>query len=571
MALAAGETPSPEMVAAAGETGGLRPALVGACFAAITVTLLLAGSLGRHLNVTDLARPAKPPEVLHDRAVEILRQIGYPDPPADSHAGFGWHRTYFEDIAARDRSPQRWSVLSRPSPPAIYFFYRQSPFPLTPANMRGQVQEADPAPIRPGMVQVVLTAEGRLWKLDAVPPQNDPEPGPAPAADWAPVFAAAGLTYSEFKPVEPRWVPAEYADTRAAWEGTTPGAPDIPVRVEGASYRGRPVAFNMVWPWTRALRATPLEMGSAEAIAQRIILSFIVLALAGCGVMARRNLLGGRGDRRGAFRLAAFIVLVSVVRGLCAAHHFAVLLDEWNLLVRLVAAGLFNGGQAWLLYIAIEPFVRRHWPDRIVSWTRLLAGRASDPLVGRDVLLGIAFGCLLFLLDRATSALPAWLGRPAAMPEVWEIGSLMGLRDWVPPAAEAIIGGVEQALVVLVVLVMSRFLLGKVWLAGLVIWLVAWAVYALGAWGRIGAIALLPTAVITGILIGVALRHGLLALSACVVANNLLGAFGVSLDWSAWYARPGILALLLVLGLTVVAGRAALAGRSLFDLRLAEA
>ncbi|HYV18853.1 MAG TPA: serine/threonine-protein kinase [Verrucomicrobiae bacterium] len=569
MALAAGETPSPEMVAAAGEVGGLRPAFVGACLAAVAVTLFAAASVTQ--TITDLARPPKPPEVLHDRAVEILGTLGYTEPAVDSHASFGWHRTYLEDIAARERSPQRWSVLSRSIPPALYFYYRQSPSLLQPGNMRGRISETDPAPLRPGMVQIVLTAEGRLWKLDVVPPQNDPEPGAAPETDWGPIFAAAGLNLPEFKPVDPKWVPPEYADTRAAWEGTTPGSPDLPVRVEAASYRGRPVAFNLVWSWTRPLRATPFQMGEAEAMGQRIILSFIILALVGCGVMARRNLLAGRGDRRGAFRLAAFIVLVSVGRGLCAAHHVAVLLDEWELLVRLVAAGLYNGGQAWLLYIAIEPFVRRHWPDRIVSWTRLLSGRTSDPLVGRDVLVGVSFGCLQFLLERVSANLPAWLGRPASMPEIFELDALMGLRHWVPPAGEAIIGGVEQALVVLVVLVMARFLLRRVLFAGLAIWLVGWTVYALQAWNGIGAIALVPTAVITGILILVALRHGLLALCACVVANNLLDAFGLTLDWSAWYSRPGILAVLLIAGLAGYAARAALAGRSIFDLRFAEA
>ena len=118
---------------------------------------------------------------------------------------------------------------------------------------------------------------------------------------------------------------------------------------------------------------------------------------------------------------------------------------------------------------------------------------------------------------------------------------------------------------------MSRFLLRKVFLAGLLVWLVGWTVYALQAWSGIGAIALMPTAVITGILILVALRHGLLALCACVVVNNLLDAFGLTLDWSAWYSRPGILALLLIAGLAGYAARAALAGRSIFDLRFAEA
>ena len=47
---------------------------------------------------------------------------------------------------------------------------------------------------------------------------------------------------------------------------------------------------------------------------------------------------------------------------------------------------------AWLAYLGIEPWIRRHWPASLISWSRLLAGSFRDPLVGRDVLLGAAFG-----------------------------------------------------------------------------------------------------------------------------------------------------------------------------------
>ena len=42
----------------------------------------------------------------------------------------------------------------------------------------------------------------------------------------------------------------------------------------------------------------------------------------------------------------------------------------------------------WLIYIALEPFLRRRWPHRIISWNRLLRGNLRDPLVGRDILIG---------------------------------------------------------------------------------------------------------------------------------------------------------------------------------------
>jgi hypothetical protein len=42
--------------------------------------------------------------------------------------------------------------------------------------------------------------------------------------------------------------------------------------------------------------------------------------------------------------------------------------------------------------LALEPVVRRRWPGRITAWNRPLDGRLGDPMVGRDLLIGLAFG-----------------------------------------------------------------------------------------------------------------------------------------------------------------------------------
>src|SRR5579863_3555010 len=49
-ALAAGETPSPQMVAASGETAGLRPRIAVACLVSVLLALCLAASLGIHYS-----------------------------------------------------------------------------------------------------------------------------------------------------------------------------------------------------------------------------------------------------------------------------------------------------------------------------------------------------------------------------------------------------------------------------------------------------------------------------------------------------------------------------------------
>ena len=43
-----------------------------------------------------------------------------------------------------------------------------------------------------------------------------------------------------------------------------------------------------------------------------------------------------------------------------------------------VADQLFRAGIVWLAYLGIEPWIRRHWPTSLISWTRLLvAGRSA--------------------------------------------------------------------------------------------------------------------------------------------------------------------------------------------------
>ena len=70
----------------------------------------------------------------------------------------------------------------------------------------------------------------------------------------------------------------------------------------------------------------------------------------------------------------------------------------------------------WLLYIALEPYARRRWPLMLVSWKRLISGDVHDPLVGRDLLLGVACGIGMFLVFLASVILPVLLGRPPMTP-----------------------------------------------------------------------------------------------------------------------------------------------------------
>ena len=76
-ALAAGETPSPEMVAAAGEEGALRPAVAWGLFAAIFAVVTLLVAVSRFSTDLALGPPGKSPDSLADRARDLVRQFGY--------------------------------------------------------------------------------------------------------------------------------------------------------------------------------------------------------------------------------------------------------------------------------------------------------------------------------------------------------------------------------------------------------------------------------------------------------------------------------------------------------------
>ena len=87
-ALAAGETPSPEMVAAAGDTEGMKPWLGLTLVATVLIGLVGHTFLADRYKAQNLTPLEKPPEVLLARAQEIVQQLGVSETAADSAYGF---------------------------------------------------------------------------------------------------------------------------------------------------------------------------------------------------------------------------------------------------------------------------------------------------------------------------------------------------------------------------------------------------------------------------------------------------------------------------------------------------
>jgi len=564
-ALAAGETPSPEMVAASRETAAFSVRLV--------VALLLLAVAGVAATVALHARadlfgglPAdKSPEVLRERARDLVRGFGYAAPPVDSHSGFDSGSSYLNYVERHDSSPERWAPLVTQQPPVVYFWYRQSPRYLEPAVWFGTasiglspsrtVSETNPPLIDPGTILLETDLQGRLYLLETVPAQVEAVEDTQEAAhppDWTLLFSAAGLDAAHFSPTTPQWTPPSAYDARAAWLGAYPGQPSNSLRLEAAAWHGKPSYFRIVGPWTNPAQ------GRGPRPEDLVWAGVFVVAMTGGALLARRNARLGRGDRRGAFRLAAFVFGNWMLLWLIGSNHQPSI-AELQSLITGISASLLWAGVLWVLYVALEPYVRRRWPQTIVGWSRMIAGRLRDPIVGGEVLVGTLAGAAVTVLNQCRQLARARLGAPPGF--FTEAASLDGLRGaastWLAQLGISMI----EALVVLFVIFLFRVIARSEWGAAALYCLLVVTLDNLGI--SHAAIGSLFSAAVGALTVYILIRYGLVAVAVLLFVNALLSRFPLTLDFSKWYAGVSLLALGTVLALAVLGFREALAGRTL--------
>jgi serine/threonine-protein kinase len=290
--------------------------------------------------------------------------------------------------------------------------------------------------------------------------------------------------------------------------------------------------------------------------------------LVGAVLLARYNIRQGRGDRRGAFRLAFFVFAVSMLNWLFGASHVPTIAEVFIFLFLAVSQALLWAGILWLLYIALEPYVRRRWPNTIISWSRVLSGGGlRDPLVGRDVLVGILFGIGFKLLDQLEYLVRLWRG--AAPPWGVPLDAWLGARY-------LIASGFLSGLIVAIVLTLSWFFLmfllrvvtRRQWLAA-GIFVLFWVVFEVLR-SKSPMIALVFACLGYAAAVINLLRFGLVALACSLFVNFLFPLVPITTDFSAWYAGSTLFTLLAVLVLAGYAFHTSLGGQKVFQGKLLE-
>jgi hypothetical protein len=553
-ALAAGETPSPDMVAASGSTEALRPAVAVSLLAAVAV-LLVAMCLVRPPQVMLNQIPLEnPPEVLAAKAREIARNLGYADRPVDFASGFTNETAYRDFMGKSTHGFEAWNRTLAMPPSPVTFWYRQSPGAIVSTSETGVVGLEDPFPSVPGMVGMILDSDGRLREFTAVPPQLESSGGPSTAPDWSTLFAAARLDMGHFKTAEPQWTPLAATDMRAAWTGVYPGRADLPIRVEAAAFRGRAVYFQIVWPWT-----TPERVPAAGSAADLIAAFLLVAVTAAAVALARHNWKAGRGDLRGATRLALFNIPLLLLRWLLGAHHLGP--GEGGLVVffRGLELAVFVAASTWVTYLALEPWVRRHWPQALVVWSRVLAGRWRDPVVGRDMLCGTLGGLALLLFTGVYRYVLIRLGDASAVAP--NAGHLISVRLVAADAVNGIGAALGLGLTAFLALFLLRVLLRNQWLAAAAVTLILALLASAGSVHWIPLFAVLV--VVFGSMVVAGMRFGLFAALAGFYVV-LLTAWLDTTSFTAWYGQGSLAAVILIGALALWGFRVSLGGQQVF-------
>jgi serine/threonine-protein kinase len=568
-ALAAGETPSPEMVAASGSTSALAALPAAALFVFCLASLAALGLLADRVTVPGLVPLPKPVEVLADRAVQVTRSLGYTNAPGDTAYGFIADQSFFQYLTG-NASKVPVERLRSGWPPVIVFWHRTSPIELLPAVMASRVSYSDPPHTISGMTSVRLDPEGRLVELYVVPPQVEEPAGPPPATDWARLFDAAGLDLATFTPVASTWTPRTHSDARAAWQGPLPGWPDISLRIEAASYRGKAVSFLVIAPWSRPARMRTISNEpNSGRILQALAVAAVVGILLAAAIIARHNLRMGRGDRRGAARLGWTIFVVNVIAWLVGATHSSNLTTDVNRFYAAAGLALWFGALTWILYVALEPYVRRFWPSTLVSWSRLMAGDWRDPKVGRDVLVACAVALGMTVFFWSYPLLLARLGYEPGPPRLGRLSDLNGLRTVVESLGSMVFNTAFNGLWCLFGLVVIKLIVRRVWATILVAVLfftftAARDMFDAGPF----VLNLVISAVIISSIVFVMLRLGLLATLTFFFVNFCIGNAVLTLDPEKWFFPVSAFMLALTVALAAYGYYASRGGEPILGRRI---
>ena len=400
-ALAAGETPHPEIVAMSGDSNPLSLKTAILLLIAIVAGLLVAIYVREKGDWINSTEPMLSPDVLTYRSQQILEHLGI-----DNAADTGDYAIGYDDIllqiqnqeVAKEPGYENWPLLS--------FWYRQTPGVFLAdsighapgRNFPGGVDLWYPAWSLPKMGGVRLDCSGKLRWFQATPGTEDANGDPHDALSWSTWFSEefTGFDIGTLQTTEPTVIPSVVFDDIQSWTGTWPGTEEH-LHVIAAAFRGQPVYFEILNDEGKRLTEPTFPAHIQSGLSIDVVKEWLFLIIA-YGLVVR-NIYLRRWDRRGAWRLTAVVFVFRFASHLINAHHSSAVW-EFEVIFLCMALATDTAFYAWTNYVALEPIVRRYWPNLLISWSRLLGGRFTDPKVGADLLIGSLSGIVCAICHR---------------------------------------------------------------------------------------------------------------------------------------------------------------------------
>ena len=438
-ALAQGQLLSADAVANAPTAGALRPSVAWGIAAAVLIFVMTVAVLQTRSSPTALVPPLDV-AVLEHRANEHLETLVEEPPKA---------RTVFAayDREAGERVVDDPSAREDPLFDPFRLVIRVSKKRITAQG--SQITLDDPPAVMPGTTTLTVDGQGALRGLLIVPREDDPAVLAEAPPDWSPALVATGFDPATLQPSTPSRAPPTNVDEVAAWT-TADGGGRIEVGARGD---------DVVW-LTVEREDTPEDTADEDDlpwVVQAVMIAFravfVVIVLIAFPVAAVRTLRDGGSDFTGARRLAYGYLALSVVTHITASPVSGVHASNDMILSTIGGAALAAVG-----YVVIEPFVRRRMPRALVGWNRLLRGRFSDPLVGRELLVGLALGVAL---AGGIGVLASFGGGMTIEPE-----TLLGGRRATSILWSSMLFGPSTAMLLLAVLLVIQWRVKNRWVAG---------------------------------------------------------------------------------------------------------
>lgn len=607
--LAAGQTPSPELLASMNKEARISPIPGVAAFAGIMLLLVLAFMLSVQIKIPSYSPPQKNRTVLEDRAKQMLEEIGTKLPEGDSFSSFEYNVTALNWVMRVDETPHRYERFKNEMPPAYFFYYRQSPDRFKTRN--GNINIDEPNPLLPNQATIILSPGGHLMKLMIVPPMlRDLSLGKKRDKDstvnlqqfemadsilldlarllenkeeqkrkilisgfmdthhdleeqWDWFFKQAGLDRDTFSSTESIINPPFYCDKNFAWESSNNDVSGETIRIEAGTYQNKPVFFQVMGPWNMP----SVDKGNFERdgvhFSNIFLWTIIVIVTIGAGFLSHRNIKLARGDRKGAMRLALFVLGCVFLNHLFLVHH-QFTLNELNILAFSLGESIFMATLIWILYMALEPYARRLWPEQLISWNRLMQGKFFDPLVSRDLLYGIFFGLFWAVLEMSEVYIQTLAGHAPYFQFFTALTVFNGPLQTISVFLGLTTRAIYDSMMLFVFLLILRIIFRKqtlAFVAFIVIFVLFYTMLSFNSgmpyhwfFGLLNVIIMLL----------IMIRFGLLALIFAYIVDLLFLLFPLTDEFEKWYAGPSQFTVVITVLMSIVAISFAFRGQRIF-------